>query len=159
VALFVYVVRPLPLAKTVTPSPFFPSPQVRNEQSFKNCYPPPHFFQAPKSETNNLFLCVCVLMCVCVLVCSCTLARSTAVQGRNVRVAATGRKTVMSVVAEDKKAVCVLTGTAGVEGTVTFTQSGDGRVVQNGCTERLYRTVVQNGCTQGWHFSRHHRGC
>jgi hypothetical protein len=98
-------------------------------------------------------------MCVCVLVCSCTLARSTAVQGRNVRVAATGRKTVMSVVAEDKKAVCVLTGTAGVEGTVTFTQSGDGRVVQNGCTERLYRTVVQNGCTQGWHFSRHHRGC
>lgn len=32
-----------------------------------------------------------------------------------VRVGA-GRKAVMSVVASDKKAVCVLTGTAGVEG-------------------------------------------
>ena len=30
------------------------------------------------------------------------------------------------VEAADKKAVCVLTGTAGVEGVVTFTQSGDG---------------------------------
>ena len=30
------------------------------------------------------------------------------------------------VEAADQKAVCVLTGTAGVEGVVTFTQSGDG---------------------------------
>ena len=55
-----------------------------------------------------------------------SLVRSTAVQARAFTRVAAGRKAVMSVVAEDKKAVCVLTGTAGVEGTVTFTQSGDG---------------------------------
>ena len=32
----------------------------------------------------------------------------------------------MSVVADEKKAICVLTGTAGVSGKVVFTQSGDG---------------------------------
>ena len=36
-----------------------------------------------------------------------------------------GRSAVLSVVADEKKAICVLTGTA-AEGTVTFTQSGDG---------------------------------
>lgn len=35
-------------------------------------------------------------------------------------------RAAFSVVADDKKAICVLTGSAGVEGTVTFTQSGDG---------------------------------
>ncbi|MDB9924816.1 superoxide dismutase family protein [bacterium] len=35
-------------------------------------------------------------------------------------------RAAFSVSAEDKKAICVLTGSAGVEGTVTFTQSGDG---------------------------------
>jgi Cu-Zn family superoxide dismutase len=39
--------------------------------------------------------------------------------------ASAGRASVV-VVAEDKKAICVLTGSAGVAGTVTFTQSGDG---------------------------------
>jgi hypothetical protein len=26
------------------------------------------------------------------------------------------------------------------------------KVVQNGCTERLYRTVIQNGCTERLYF-------
>jgi hypothetical protein len=52
--------------------------------------------------------------------------RSVALKPRAFTRVSAGRSAVLSVVAEDKKAVCVLTGTAGVEGTVTFTQSGDG---------------------------------
>lgn len=66
-----------------------------------------------------------------------SLERSTAVRARALTRVAAGRKTVMSVVAEDKKAVCVLTGTAGVSGTITFTQSDDGPTTVVGDIEGL----------------------
>jgi len=50
---------------------------------------------------------------------------SASLKPRAVTRASAGRASVV-VVAEDKKAICVLTGSAGVAGTVTFTQSGDG---------------------------------
>ena len=57
--------------------------------------------------------------------------RSTAL---NVRAAVprAGRKAVLSVSADAKKAVVVLTGTAGVSGVVTFTQDGDGPTTVTG---------------------------
>eukprot|EP00740_Mantoniella_antarctica_P015864 CAMPEP_0181367994 /NCGR_PEP_ID=MMETSP1106-20121128/11798_1 /TAXON_ID=81844 /ORGANISM="Mantoniella antarctica, Strain SL-175" /LENGTH=205 /DNA_ID=CAMNT_0023483975 /DNA_START=117 /DNA_END=734 /DNA_ORIENTATION=+ len=60
---------------------------------------------------------------VCGSKCAC---RGTAVQARAPFRVSAGRKAVLSVVALDNKAVCVLTGSAGVAGTVTFTQSDDG---------------------------------
>jgi hypothetical protein len=66
--------------------------------------------------------------------------------------------------ADEKKAVCVLTGTAGVEGTVTFTQSGDGptKIVGDisGLAEGLHGFHIHefgdttNGCmSTGPHFN------
>ena len=51
--------------------------------------------------------------------------RSVALKPR-AAVRANAGRAALSVVADEKKAICVLTGSAGVEGTVTFTQSGDG---------------------------------
>merc|ERR1711966_619209 len=51
------------------------------------------------------------------------------------------------VEAADKKAVCVLTGTAGVEGVVTFTQSGDGPTKENRHAGDLGNVVATaDGC-------------
>ena len=70
------------------------------------------------------------------------------------------------VEAADKKAVCVLTGTAGVEGVVTFTQSGDGPTKVSGDLKGLAagkhgfhiheKADFSNGCTSaGPHFNPH----
>lgn len=53
----------------------------------------------------------------------------TAVSVKQTRVARAGRASALPVNAAKKEAVVVLTGTAGVAGTVTFTQDGDGEMV------------------------------
>lgn len=50
----------------------------------------------------------------------------TTVSAKQTRVARAGRASAMTVYASKKEAVVVLTGTAGVSGTVFFTQEGDG---------------------------------
>eukprot|EP00227_Mantoniella_beaufortii_P009105 CAMPEP_0197584124 /NCGR_PEP_ID=MMETSP1326-20131121/6828_1 /TAXON_ID=1155430 /ORGANISM="Genus nov. species nov., Strain RCC2288" /LENGTH=210 /DNA_ID=CAMNT_0043148441 /DNA_START=89 /DNA_END=721 /DNA_ORIENTATION=+ len=75
-----------------------------------------------------------------------------------------GRAAVLSVSASDKKAVVVLTGSAGVSGTVTFTQSGDGPTTAVGSIKGLAAGLhgfhihefgdTTNGCmSTGPHFN------
>jgi hypothetical protein len=67
----------------------------------------------------------------------------TAVTVKQTRVTRAGRASALPVYAAKKEAVVVLTGTAGVSGTVTFTQDGDGEsvILRGSYCRRLERSL------------------